>query len=147
MVFEPFDEPKRWVDTNGKDVLDHNDQDRIRELLLGHKVEKVVKGDNDYLVLDNGAALLLVPNVGDCACSNGDYELTELNGVDNIITNVEFDYEGDGYYMGAYRIFVYADNEKINLAEFSGYSEGGYYGTGFRIYVREAVDANTITKE
>ena len=117
--------------------LDYTDHDQIRDVLMGHKVTKV---SNNTLVLDNGTELVVVPNEGGCACSAGDYEIEELKGVDNIITNVEFVQEGDydyGEFTGSYKIFVYADNQKINLLSVDGSDGNGYYGTGYWINVQE----------
>ncbi|MCW2768513.1 MAG: hypothetical protein JWO11_4472 [Nocardioides sp.] len=121
-------------------LLTEEDKQGITELLMGRKVVKVT---DDTLQLDNGTVLTLRGNEGGCACSAGDYELTELNGVDNIITNVEFedspagdDETGEGFY----RIFVFADNQRINLATFEGSDGNGYYGTGYAIEVRPGGD-------
>jgi len=111
----------------------------IEKLLLGHAVVKV---SADHLLLDDGTLLRLVGNDGGCSCSAGDYDLTSLNGVENVITSVEFEDEpagdGDPNYGedGAYRIFVFAGNERINLATFEGSDGNGYYGTGYHIMVR-----------
>jgi hypothetical protein len=40
---------------------------------------------------------------------------------------------GDGYY----RIFVFADNRRINVASFDGSDGNGYYGTGWWLAVSE----------
>jgi len=112
-----------------------NDQQGIADLLIGHKVVKVA---DDKLMLDDGTTLVLAGNEGGCSCSAGDYDLTELNGVDNIITNVEFEDSPGGDYEegdGTYKIFVYADNTRINLATFEGSDGNGYYGTGYSITV------------
>lgn len=111
-------------------IVFNEEHDAIVALLLGHKVERV---DNETLRLDNGTSLTLKGNEGGCSCGAGDYELTELNGVDNIITNVELLDDPDG--EGAYRIFVFADNKRINLATFEGSDGNGYYGTGYSIKV------------
>lgn len=115
----------------------HQDKAEIERLLVGHKVSKVSK---DTLTLDDGRQLRFVGNDGGCACYAGCYDLTELNGVDNIITAVEFaddpagdDLEGGG----SYRIFVFADNQKVNLATFEGSDGNGYYGTGYAVVVVE----------
>lgn len=107
----------------------------IERLLVGRKIAKV---SVDTLELDDGRRLRFVGNDGGCSCSAGCYDLTELNDVDNIITAVEFvddpdrdDLEGEG----VYRIFVFADNQKVNLATFEGSDGNGYYGTGYSIEV------------
>lgn len=120
----------------------HGNHAEISQLLLGRTVAKV---DAHTLRLDDGTVLYLPDTDGGCACSAGCYDLTELNGVDNIITRVEFndDPAGDGEDgEGLYQIFVYADNVKVNLATWSGSDGNGYYGTGYSITVKtpEAVD-------
>jgi hypothetical protein len=118
-------------------ALYEGDHDAIRELLMGRRVEKV---GEDTLRLDNGVTLRLAGNVGGCSCGAGDYDLTELNGVDNVITKVEFEDSPDSEYDdkegGTYRIFVFADNQRVNLATFEGSDGNGYYGTGYSIEVR-----------
>lgn len=131
--------------------LDHTDQEDITDLLLGHKVVKV---DDEHLVLDNGTTIKAIGHDGGCACSAGCYDLSVLNGTDNIITRVEFDYRpaGDGEdptfeegdddapkdrWTGYYRVFVFAEDKRINLMQFDGTDGNGYYGTGFEILVRE----------
>ena len=117
---------------------DEDDHDALKALLLGHSVSKVA---DDHLLLDDGTLLKLVGNDGGCACNAGCYDLTALNGVENIITAVEFEDEPDGDWNdagndGAYRIFVFAGDERINLATFEGSDGNGYYGTGYHVLVR-----------
>lgn len=113
----------------------HHNEAEITELLVGRKAVKVTEYS---LELDNGAILTFAGHGGGCSCGSGDYDLTELNGVDNIITAVEFISDlSDDYARGeGYKIFVYAANEKINLAEFDGTDGNGYYGTGYSIFVK-----------
>jgi hypothetical protein len=118
-------------------VLNEEYTAAIAELLIGRKVEKL---DDETLLLDNGLRLRLRGNEGGCSCGSGDYELTELNGIDNVITNVELVNDPDGddrpdSNEGVYRIFVYADNTKVNLATFKGSDGNGCYGTGYSIEV------------
>jgi hypothetical protein len=129
--------------------LDEEDRGQIEDLLIGRKVTKV---DDEHLLLDDGTVIKAIGVSGGCSCGAGDYDLSVLNGVDNAITRVEFDYAPAGdyeepvrsghpddpkdEYTGYYRIFVYADNEKINLMQFDGSDGNGYYGTGFEILVR-----------
>lgn len=143
-----------WEDAGDLDVvvLDHDDKKEIRDLLLGRKVERV---DNEHLLLDDGTVIKAIGHEGGCICGAGDYELWALNGVDNVITDVEFDYApgiekwseepydpNDDDSEGYYRIFVYAGNQKINLMQFDGSDGNGYYGTGFEILVREGGISN-----
>lgn len=115
--------------------LNYYQKDEITRLLVGRKVVKVAE---DTVQLDDGRRLRFVGNDGGCACSAGCYDLTELNGVDNVITAVEFvdspdadDWDAGGHY----KIFVFADNQKINLATFEGSDGNGYYGSGYSIEV------------
>lgn len=121
--------------------LYETDRREIGNLLVGHRVTRV---SEDTLLLDDGTLLRLAGHDGGCACSAGCYELTELNGVDNIITAVELlDHpSGDDHWIpgedlrdGYYEIFVFADNVKVNLATFTGDDGNGYYGTGYTIHV------------
>jgi len=136
----------------GLTALHEESRNEITELLMGHKVEKV---DGEHLLLDNGVLIKAIGHRGGCACSAGDYDLSVLNGVDNIVTKVEFDYSPAGDYdrapsdnphpddpedlwTGYYRIFVYAENQRINLMQVDGSDGNGYYGTGFELLVRPA---------
>lgn len=94
------------------------------------------------LTLDDGRELFVVPNVGGCSCGAGDYALTGLERVDNIITRVDFEEEEhDGYgEERTYRIFVLAGHEKINLLSVHGDDGNGYYGTGYELVVTTAAD-------
>jgi hypothetical protein len=111
------------------------DEQAISDLLMGHSV--TVVGES-VLRLDDGTELDIIPNEGGCACLAGDYELTALNGIENIITRVELTEEDDGHDEGdrSYRIFVYAGDERVNLVEIDGSDGNGYYGTGYEIRVR-----------
>src|SRR6478735_5481496 len=117
-----------------------NNHDEIKELLLGHRITNV-DPEEGTATLDDDTGLELKGNEGGCSCSAGDYDLTALNSVDNIITNVEFLDDPDEEYRereGIYHIFVFADNQKINFATFEGSDGNGYYGTGYSIKVRKA---------
>ena len=123
--------------------LEESDEAKIRDLLMGHKVVKVA---DDKLTLDDGTVLTIYPNEGCGGCSNGYYEIAELNDCDNIITNVTLNTRevetkhDEGTYSWSesttvYEIFVYAENQPIKLLEVSGSDGNGYYGTGYRINV------------
>lgn len=66
---------------------DYCDTEAIKNLLLYRRIVEV-KGDT--LVLDNGVKLEVLANEGCGGCASGWYTLTELNGCDNAITDVEF---------------------------------------------------------
>lgn len=133
-----------WTTYNGEVELDENDLEELSALLVGRKVAKV---DERTLLLDDGTVLDVRGNEGGCVCSAGDYELTTLNGVDNVITSVQIEDgyvdsdQDEDYEYGAqwYRIFVYAQNEQLLLAEFEGDDGNGYYGTGFNITVKKSI--------
>lgn len=149
--FRPIEGDSPWSREDGVRALDETEQAEIEALLMGHKVTKV---DGEHLMLDNGTVIKAIGHDGGCACSAGCYDLSVLNGVDNIITKVEFDYRPAGDYerpamdpndpdapddgwSGYYRVFVYADNQQINLMQFDGSDGNGYYGTGFGLLVRD----------
>lgn len=118
--------------------LDEDNKEQIRALLVGREITKV---SDTQLMLDGGTILTFIGHDGGCACSAGCYDLTELNDIDNVITSVEFVDEpsGDDYPTesgGFYRIYVFADNVKVNLATFEGSDGNGYYGTGYSIDVQ-----------
>jgi len=141
---------------DGVQVLDHDDTKAITALLMGKKVTKV---DGEHLLLDDGTVIKAIGHDGGCACSSGCYDLSVLNGADNVITRVEYDYspagddeklkhgghpdDPDDEWTGYYRVFVYADNRQINLMQFDGTDGNGYYGTGFEILVRPATTEAT----
>ena len=140
-----------WNDReDGVRTLTQDSTKEIESLLMGRKV---TKADGEHLLLDDGTVIKAIGHDGGCACSAGCYDLSVLNGVDNIITRVEFDYRPAGDYeepersghpddpadswTGYYRIFVYAENQQINLMQFDGSDGNGYYGTGYEILVRD----------
>jgi hypothetical protein len=116
-------------------VYKERDQNEIRNLLLGHSVVQVSDGT---LTMDDGRILTLEGNLGCNCCGSGDYALTQLSECSNVITEVEFVNNPDGvdsYGTGVYKIFVFAEDKRINLATWEGSDGNGYYGTGYRITV------------
>lgn len=116
--------------------LDECDEEEIRELLVGRKV----KVDGDNLILDNGIVLEVIANEGCGGCSSGWYSITKLNEVDNAITNVEFDCDGDVANEEddtSYKIFVFCEDTRIKLLQVDGSDGNGYYGTGYTIIVKQ----------
>jgi hypothetical protein len=116
--------------------LYYSNEKEITDLLM---FRKIVKVENDTLFLDNGVELEIVANEGCGGCSAGWYSVTELNSCDNAITNVEFacdstdeDYNEDY----SYKIFVYAEDQKIKILQVDGSDGNGYYGTGYSINVK-----------
>lgn len=114
------------------------EEEKIKVLLM---YRKIVKVDDDTLYLDNGVELQVLPNEGCCGCGAGWYDIEELNGCDNAITNVEFECErinpddrwSEEY---SYKIFVYAEDTKIKIVQVDGDDGNGYYGTGYSIRVK-----------
>lgn len=134
------------------EFLTEDDHDAIEALLLGRRIvlaergavevpgqDKWVERAQGVLTLDDGTRVYAHGNDGGCSCGAGDYELTHLATVDNVITSVRFedspagdDREGEGWY----RIFVVADATEINVASFEGSDGNGYYGTGYQLHVQ-----------
>lgn len=128
-------------------------EDEIRDLLMGHRVVNVevfkdeplriegIWGEVEgKLTLDNGQEVYVVPNKGGCSCSAGDYDLSSLERVDNLITRVDFEAPSEdswGEREGTYKIFVLAGHERINLLSIEGSDGNGYYGTGYELAVRQ----------
>jgi hypothetical protein len=117
----------------GRPIYDETTHQEITDLLMGHSV--VVAGA-DTLRLDDGTELQVIPNEGACSCSDGDYAIGSLAGIENVITRVELAKEDADDGGSIYRIFVYAGNERVNLVEVEGGDGSGYYGTGYEILVK-----------
>lgn len=141
------------------------DETRLRDLLIGRKVERVEmrdeappdtyyeSGPTGRLHLSDGRVLRVWGNEGGCSCGAGDYPLARLAEFDNVITNVEVEAAPDGDDVpcrtcgkdycfdhenpGFYRIHVFAGQEKTLLASFEGTDGNGYYGTGWWLSVAE----------
>ena len=115
---------------------DANFESEVKDLLLYHKIISATQtGDQTaILVLDNGTALEVKGNEGCGGCGNGWYYIDELNNCDNAITNVECVCDSGDWGDGVYHIYVFADNQKINCLQVSGY-DNGYYGTGYDLYI------------
>lgn len=117
----------------------YTENDDLTALLVGRSVVSV---EGNRALLDSGTELEFVGNDGGCICGAGVYDLTHLAAVPNLITRVETDDspasddtddDGEGYY----RIYVWAADQKILLAEFEGTDGNGYYGTGYTITARQ----------
>ena len=119
-------------------VFSECNENEIRELLLYRKVVKVDNSTNT-LILDNGTELTFEGNEGCGGCSSGWYSVTELNECDNTITNVEFVCDSDTKDRSdetSYKIFVFAEDRRIKLAQVDGDDGNGWYGTGYQLYVK-----------
>lgn len=126
---------------DNREYLCHSDNERkfaeaIKDLLLFRKIIKAEKLDEQTakLTLDNGVEIITEGNEGCGGCGNGWFYLDELNKCENAITNVEYCIDGD-YDDVVYKLFVFAEDKKINCLQYSGY-DNGYYGTGFDVYVK-----------
>lgn len=116
--------------------IEYYEKEKITELLM---FRKVVEVKDDTLILDNGTELQILPNEGCGGCGAGWYSLIELNECDNVITNVEFECDDDTvdkYDGTSYKIFVYAENQKLKLLQVDGDDGNGYYGTGYSIVAK-----------
>jgi hypothetical protein len=126
------------------DTHDHTNVEELRAALFGRSVVSVRMGEFSEQIaysetvqgevqLDDGTVLKLAGNTGGCICGAGDYDLSRLNDMPiNGITDVEVDVEDkDEYGEKVYRIFVLAQDDRIELASFDGDDGNGYYGTGF----------------
>lgn len=116
---------------------DYNFNDKMKELLLGRKVVRVEKLDDQSaeITLDNGIVIETVGNEGCGGCSNGWYYLEELNDCNNAITSVECVTDSGEYDDDTYHIYVFAEDKKINLVQYEG-GDNGYYGTGYDVFVK-----------
>lgn len=62
--------------------------------------------------------------------------------MDNAITNVEFDCDGNTASEEddtSYKIFVFCEDTRINLLQVDGSDGNGYYGTGYEIRVKQII--------
>lgn len=114
-------------------VPDKNDEYFIKNILLGHSITKVNKST---LRLDNGIELQFIGNSGCGGCVSGNYYIKELNDCKNIITDVSFKKYCIDDTEYSYKLFVYAENEKIKLLQCDGDDGNGYYGSGYEIYIK-----------
>lgn len=133
----------------------------IAALFVGRRIVSAEMGDFDYpgrpsweerpegrLVLDDGTELYLTGHEGGCSCGAGDYDLSKVAAVDNVITSARVEASPDGDDRdgdGRYTIFVFAENQEINVAEFVGSDGNGYYGTGFALTVVPADRGEAVT--
>lgn len=114
--------------------LDHDDENEIRDLLVGKSVAKIT---DDSVLLSDGNVLTLVGNCGGCACGAGDYELSHLIDAVNGIMDVQIVQNSE---CTLWQIFVLAQDKRIELAAFEGDDGNGYYGTGFWIEVKPVTE-------
>jgi len=115
----------------------YKDTDSIKKLLVGRSV---MLAKNTTLTLDDGTRLNIVPNEGCWGCTEGNYWLENINDCPNIITDVKFKESEvvDGSFTNdVYEVFVYAENQQINLYTVKGH-DNGYYGSGYTITVQFA---------
>jgi hypothetical protein len=122
------------------DDIDFNE--KVEELLLYRKIVSSTKVDDmeAILTLDNGVELIVIGNEGCGGCANGWYYIDELNTCDNVITDVQCLTENECA-DGKYHIFVFAEDRRINCVSYDG-SDNGYYGTGYRLFVRVKENKN-----
>jgi len=132
-----------------KKYIGHSDDrdfnDKVKELLLFHKIVKVIQVDDmeARFILDNGVEFITIGNEGCGGCGHGWYDIFELNECDNVITNVECLTEDESD-DGRYHIFVFAEDRRINCVSYEGY-DNGWYGTGYRLYVKLKEDTDELS--
>jgi len=132
-----------------REYIGHSDDrdfnDKVKELLLFHKIVKVIQVDDmeARFILDNGVEFITIGNEGCGGCGNGWYDIFELNECDNVITNVECLTEDESD-DGRYHIFVFAEDRRINCVSYEGY-DNGWYGTGYRLYVKLKEDTDELS--
>ena len=88
------------------------------------------------MTLDDGTKLRLVANEGCGGCGNGWYYLTELNKCDNAITDVSIEYDTHNY-DEVIKVFVIAEDRRIQIVNVEGDEGNGYYGRGFEVWVEK----------
>ena len=131
------------------EVYDHNSEKEIEKLFLGRRIVSVETGINErmkeayeyatgLMTLDDGTQVYVIPHQGGCSCGAGDYALTSLATVDNVITSVKVACETTEYEDASYRIYAVADAVEINAVQIDGSDGNGWYGTGFELVVRRA---------
>lgn len=106
--------------------------DEIRALLVGRTVTKI---DHERLQLDDGRVLRIRGNEGCGGCVYGAYDVEVLNDCPiNAIMNVEFVHDEDEQGDDVFRLFVLAQDERIEIVNATGV-DNGWYGSGFYIDV------------
>lgn len=130
-------------------VLSQDDEQAIRELLMGRRIVSAERGEwkvgrwgenaEGRLTLDDGSTVLVAANEGCGGCGNGWYHVEHLATIENAITDVRLAVEGetDKYGEGeqSYRIYVIAGGDEINAVQVDGDDGNGYYGTGYELFV------------
>ena len=128
-----------------KDRIDHDEDDRLKELFVGRRV---IAAEDGVLTLDDGTRAKVEPNEGCGGCPSGWYELERIAAADNAVTDVRVvdedltdDEDGDDV---RYRLFVYAAgvDAGTELLSVKGSDGNGYYGTGFSLIVKRENEEN-----
>lgn len=117
--------------------FDGEDLDELKKVLLYRKIVEVSFNEyQGYMTLDDGTKLRLVANEGCGGCGNGWYYLTELNKCDNAITDVSIEYDTHNY-DEVIKVFVIAEDRRIQIVNVEGDKGNGYYGRGFEVWVEK----------
>lgn len=118
--------------------ISFRDTESIRELLVGHSVVNV-NVDENTLTLDNGVQVSVAPNSGCWGCPSGNYSVTSINTVENVITNVKVKTKTNENDKTVYSVIVYSSGvshkNKDTLLTVSGSDGNGWYGTGFELEI------------
>ena len=104
----------------------------IAGTLIGRRIVRTIQWDEQHgeLHLDDGTVLEVRGNQGCGGCGNGWYDLKKLEECDNVITNVKCQNINDEIYS----IFVFTQDEQIEVVQYEGY-DNGYYGTGYWVSI------------
>lgn len=118
------------------DTISYNDKQGLKELFIGKQIVET-RAEEGILILSDGKELSIKPNSGCWGCISGNFSLSELNEVNNVITNVKtVKTDKDGT---TYQLFLYVEGvkKKEKLFAVTGSEGNGYYGTGYTIEVTE----------
>lgn len=118
-------------------TISYLEEDSIIDLFKGSSIVRV---ENDTtLYLSNGAVVDVNPNSGCWGCVSGNFSVSQLNQIENVITNVEVSKNQDpeNQEKTVYTIFVYTELTagKETLVEVYGDEGNGWYGTGYTLEV------------
>lgn len=108
--------------------------------LIGHRIISAEQFNemDGALTLDDGTVIEVRANEGCGGCSAGWYNITNLTAADNVITAVRTSETSDDKWSEdwKYEVFVYAENQEINVLTVDGSDGNGYYGSGYTLNVR-----------
>lgn len=117
--------------------------------LIGKSIVKVeykkVKDEYGYLVdgyvliCNDNTIIEIALNEGCGGCSNGWSSFDDLKKLENnpnVITNVTCEYSKDDWDNDEFKLFIYYQNDILEINGNDGYGNG-YYGGGFYVTIKE----------